>query len=414
VISASNNSQPGSAFAKNPGKLPIAISTTGWYTFKHRFYNNGGVLAVDMSIYDSSNVLVNSWTLSTPADLIGGIGGNRYGWFDFDEFNPLAFDNATLTNGTQPNITVNADAGGCTAVVSWTPPTATDNCNGTVTVGSNHTPGEAFPTGATLVTYTFTDSCGNFSNISFNVTVSSYNEMIVSVELSPTINTGHLPTSDPQTLNRCISFELFNCPSSVPSPVDQVLTFNKTNLAAPARAMNVMVLVPCGPYSCVTARDKLHTLRRTLSSPDFKIVGTQYVADFINATGGNKQLIGGNLNDDSYIDILDFGVFAGQFNVNYGTGDTTCSTPYPHADISGDGLVFSGDFTFIQINFLKVRDANCCGAANFRQAGPQTSVTIDQLNAMGLSNLAVADLNGDKIVDSKDIALWIKGVRPAK
>src|SRR4029079_15671248 len=32
VISASNNSQPGSAFAKNPGRDPVAISTTGWYT----------------------------------------------------------------------------------------------------------------------------------------------------------------------------------------------------------------------------------------------------------------------------------------------------------------------------------------------------------------------------------------------
>jgi hypothetical protein len=94
VISASNNSQPGSAFAKNPANFPIAISTTGWYTFEHRFYNNGGVLAVDMSIYNSANSLVNTWTLSNAADLIAGIGGNRYGWFDFNEFSTLAFDNA--------------------------------------------------------------------------------------------------------------------------------------------------------------------------------------------------------------------------------------------------------------------------------------------------------------------------------
>lgn len=96
VISASNNSSPGSAYPKNPMKNPIAISTTGWYTFEHHFYDNAGVLAVDMSIYDSSSTLVNSWTLSNNSDLISGVGGNRYGWFDYNEFSVLAFDNASL------------------------------------------------------------------------------------------------------------------------------------------------------------------------------------------------------------------------------------------------------------------------------------------------------------------------------
>ena len=96
IISASNNSQPGSAYAKNPGSSPIAISTTGWYTFTHHFRNNGGVLAVDLKIFDSSNSLVGSWTLSDPSDVISGVGGNRYGWFDYNQFSVLAFDNAKL------------------------------------------------------------------------------------------------------------------------------------------------------------------------------------------------------------------------------------------------------------------------------------------------------------------------------
>ncbi len=96
VISASNNSQPGSAYAKNPAKDPITISTTGWYTFQHHFYDNGGVLAVDMSIYDSASALVNTWTRSDPTDSITGVGGNRYGWFDYNQFSVLAFDNASL------------------------------------------------------------------------------------------------------------------------------------------------------------------------------------------------------------------------------------------------------------------------------------------------------------------------------
>lgn len=94
VFSASNNSQPGSAYAKNPDRGPIAISASGWYTFQHHFYDNGGTLAVDMRILDASETLINSWTLSGAA--IATVGGNRYGWFDFSEFNALAIDNAEL------------------------------------------------------------------------------------------------------------------------------------------------------------------------------------------------------------------------------------------------------------------------------------------------------------------------------
>ncbi len=96
VISASNNSQPGSAFAKNPARSPIAISATGWYTFEDHFFDNAGVLADTMSIFDGAHALVGSWTLSDPTDLIAGVGGNRYGWFDFNQLNVLAFDNTQL------------------------------------------------------------------------------------------------------------------------------------------------------------------------------------------------------------------------------------------------------------------------------------------------------------------------------
>lgn len=96
VISASNNSQRGSAYAKNPGRDPIAISTTGWYTFEQSFYDNAGVLAVDLEIFDATSALVHKWTLSNASDLISGVGGNRYGWFDLNEFSSLAIDNAKL------------------------------------------------------------------------------------------------------------------------------------------------------------------------------------------------------------------------------------------------------------------------------------------------------------------------------
>ncbi len=54
--------------------------------------------------------------------------------------------------------------------VTWTPPTATDNC-GSATVNGSHTPGTNFPPGTTTVTYTADDGNGNASQCSFDVTV---------------------------------------------------------------------------------------------------------------------------------------------------------------------------------------------------------------------------------------------------
>jgi hypothetical protein len=62
-------------------------------------------------------------------------------------------------------------------------------------------------------------------------------------------------------------------------------------------ASDASVLVPAGPYSCVVICDKLHTLRRTVGS--LPTNDRKYIAD---ASGG-QSLIGGNLNDDAYIDI---------------------------------------------------------------------------------------------------------------
>lgn len=99
VISASNYGQPGDADAKNPNHGPIAIATPGWYTFEHHFYAHAGLLVVAMSLFDASHALINTWTFRT-AEPISAIGGNCYGWFAFNQFSPLAFDNAELRTHT--------------------------------------------------------------------------------------------------------------------------------------------------------------------------------------------------------------------------------------------------------------------------------------------------------------------------
>ena len=310
-------------------------------------------------------------------------------------------------------ITVYSDAGTCEAAgstVNPTTPTATDNCS-TPSVDFVRSDGkpnlldayEAIDSPITI-TWTAEDDCGNTATCTQTVTVIDDNQLLVDVQLSPTMVAG--------PITRCITFELWECgtPSSV--TVEEVLTFNSGLASA-------TIEVPCGDYTCITARDTLHTLRRT--DEDFGVIGTQYVADFTgDPAGGGDWLIGGNLNDDFWIDILDFGVYSWQWSVDYdgnpadgSGGNTNCTTtPYPHADVNGDSEVSSADFTFIQIHFWLGHEANCCGQLGFSGDGPLTEISVEELRDLGLGHLSVGDLNGDGWLDMEDVSAFLQGVRP--
>lgn len=83
LINASNNSN----FAPREDLDTLAGTATvaedGWYTFQHRFYENGsGDLAVDLVVLDDEDQIVFTRTLSNPGDDITNVNGEpRYGWF---------------------------------------------------------------------------------------------------------------------------------------------------------------------------------------------------------------------------------------------------------------------------------------------------------------------------------------------
>ena len=79
----------------------LEVTQAGWYTLQSTFYDNGGVLAVDMQVLQG-NVVLFTHTLSDASDVMGLIGGNRYGWFTNIDLpaNPsgqLAIDNWNLS-----------------------------------------------------------------------------------------------------------------------------------------------------------------------------------------------------------------------------------------------------------------------------------------------------------------------------
>ena len=136
---------------------------------------------------------------------------------------------------------------------------------------------------------------------------------------------------------------------------------------------------------------------------------------------GGNWLIGGNLDgfkkdvpeaSHDVIDILDFGMFVGEYTEDYGTGDTTCATAGPHADINGDGEVDTLDFAFIEDNFLAHSKDCCCGGV--ASIVGRTEVSVRELRLMGMGDLAVADLNRDGLVNMDDMTAFLAGERPTK
>jgi len=273
-------------------------------------------------------------------------------------------------------------------------PVVTDNC-GVCSItyersdNASLTWADPFPTGTTTVTWTAEDCCGHTVTCDQLVTVNAVSDLVVDLALLGSVN-------DPTT--RCITFELWDCGvGGPPTVVTDEITFVGGSVSGHA------LEVPCGNWTCITARDKLHTLRRTLTP--LGVSGTQYVASFGN------PLIGGNLNDDEWVDILDFGVFNWQYGV--GGGDTDCLSAYPHADIDGDGIVDSDDFSFIQINFLATHDPDCCGTpAPLDGSMPVLSISVADLIARGMGELAAGDLNNDGWLDEGDVVAFMQGARP--
>ncbi len=88
-----------------------------------------------------------------------------------------------VISGCPSDITQSNDAGLCSAVVTWTEPSATDNCTaaGALVWNRSHAPGSVFPVGITTVTYTATDAALNISNVcSFTVTVNDTEKPVIS------------------------------------------------------------------------------------------------------------------------------------------------------------------------------------------------------------------------------------------
>jgi len=125
-------------------------------------------------------------TFGSPAQFYG-VGPGTY-FFSISDGN-LCGTTTSITVGVEPNIppvlvdcpsdvNMNAAANACGAIVTFTPPTATDNCPwglGNVIQTAGLPSGSLFPVGTTVNTFSVTDAEGATVTCSFSVTVSDIN-----------------------------------------------------------------------------------------------------------------------------------------------------------------------------------------------------------------------------------------------
>ncbi len=293
------------------------------------------------------------------------------------------------------------DPGLLTAAVTWTPPQASDNCDvGSIPAICSPASGSAFQPGTTTVTCTASNSCGLSDFCTFDVTVEPP-VVTVDVQLSPNMMVG--------PIQRCITFDLWDCDGP---PAAQHVTVSRDVTFVSAQATGIDVPTPGGDWECITARDELHSLRST--APDLSTTdGIQYTASFVgNRASGGHWLVGGNLNDDNYIDILDFGVFFPLF-LSQAAPNTPCGTAPPDANVNGDFVVDLLDLVFISGNSLMASEPDCCGGGvATADSGPVTSISVRELRSMGLGHMAVADVNRDGVLDMNDLTAFMQGDVP--
>ncbi len=99
-------------------------------------------------------------------------------------------DNTAPTITCPGNISTNATAGLCSAVVTYGAITATDNCNApSIVQVAGPSSGASFPVGVTTVTFRATDAAGNSATCSFTVTVVDNQPPVINCPANVTAST---------------------------------------------------------------------------------------------------------------------------------------------------------------------------------------------------------------------------------
>jgi len=389
------------------------------------------------------------------------------------ECSKILRDLSELTLTTPDNLTDNVDCDSQTSTQSWDEPSVTDTCNDAQVIcrGHHRTPGGNVPHdqgtilgGGDLEIGVHEFCCyaeqpdGEWCDQSigcspedavpggcvrdpsdnnkpvgcWTVTISDEVSLDVDIQLSPSTD-----SKPGDGLTRCIKFTLYpNCIQD-PTTFYEDVSFGGDGQFV-GKFEGKIKIPGDAKWDCITAQDQFHTLRscyvfdengddcvdgqlsaKFQGDPRFNLNGSWLVGGNLDAWKKNETPLPEGLSLD-VIDIIDYGQFVAEYLATYdsepnGTpdGNSPCGTEGPHADISDDGTVDMDDFTYISMNYLASSKQCCCGpeVPGDAQLG-RTEVSVRELRQLGLGDLAVADLNGDGVLNGEDMNLFMQGARP--
>lgn len=151
-------------------------------------------------------------------------------------FNVIVNDTEAPVISCPGNTVVSNDPGNCTATVSYTLPSFTDNCSGgSISQIAGLPSGSVFPSGTTTNTYVATDAAGNTDTCTFTITVNdTENPMALCQNVTVYVNSGGSATLVPIQVNNgsadncgitlmTVAPSTFDC-NDIGSPVPVTLT----------------------------------------------------------------------------------------------------------------------------------------------------------------------------------------------
>jgi gliding motility-associated-like protein len=288
-----------------------------------------------------------------------------------------------LTN-CPSNILVGTAPGACNANVSWSPPTASDNCS--VQLSGSIVPGSTFPVGNTTVTYTAVDPSGNSTNCQFTVTVvdNQLPQLIIPAPIStcdPTVI-----YTQPSATDNCGIQQLTQVsglPSGSPFPIGTTTnTFQATDIHGNTTTLSFTVTVHPEPGLFIET-ENVSCYGYNNGSIDVTVLNGQAPYTFSWNTGDTLE----------DLQTLEAGFYTVNVTDGYGCSNTIgaeLTEPTP--------LVLNASY----------QDVSCFGGANgsidvsisggvepyyFAWSNGQTSEDAEQLTA-GAYQLEVSDFNG--------------------
>ncbi|NND76661.1 MAG: HYR domain-containing protein, partial [Flavobacteriales bacterium] len=202
-----------------------------------------------------------------------------------DDEDPVIFNCPT-------NIIQNADPSTCDAIVTWTEPTAVDNCTADLSANwtRSHLPGSTFLPGTTTVTYSVNDDNGNTSSLC------QFDVIITDVQPNLSIDDPVVSESD--------GTATFNLVLSSTYCQDIVVTYG-TNDVSTTAGSDYLGVIP-GMTKTIPAGDLIATIDITINEDNIYELSETFelnISGVTNVSGFDAQAIGTITDNEAYPEL---------------------------------------------------------------------------------------------------------------